>query len=338
MAFSSQVRWAMGMIRKQVPRGFFMGALLALVATALTPTSAVAADLPPCSCVWDGTTKDYPANGKTTSWGKTTVAYECGYLCAGDRGVPMRVRGGHQASFRTEQGNEVVCDGLAYPAHANPTGSNGRWTVYMWDGVFHLFDARRSKSPELRRWAQANCAAETPAVPARSLGAKTIDDLRESVGATRMTPRPDPRRKFVVPGLEPEFRNLCLWTDAQSALLEGRDEVELENCEPGRNEGAGQDWREFMARVRKPPTQVPAADLIGELQNLLLCPYTVSGPSPAELRIAQEALLVRVKKDELSAFAWVDASCTMALRGLRWRTQSSAAREALSLFSKKPGN
>lgn len=319
----------MGAFSKPVPRDFFARAVFALVAIALTPLTGAAAALPACACVWDGTTKDYPVGGKTTSWGKTTVVYECGYLCADGEGVLSRVRGSHRASFRTEQGNEVVCDGLAYPAHANPTGANGRWTVYMWDGVYHSVDARRSTSPELRDWARSRCSNKTSEAHARSFGSKAIDDFRESAGLARMTPKPDPERKFAVPALDSEFRNLCLWNEPQTALLESRTDVKLDGCVPGRNESAGRDWREFMSRVRKPPTQVTSDELLSELQNLLLCPYTLNNPSPAELRIAQEALLIRVKKSELSAFDWVDASCTFALRGLRWRMQSSAAREAL---------
>lgn len=124
----------------------------------------------PCSCFWDGETKDNPVSRDidpepiTQKWflfERTRIHYACGYVCFDAQRQPQRLYGHHHGSYiGSEDGDEIVCDGLEYHTINTPTGDR-LWTM-AWDGDVWAFTAKSSTSTTIRDWAQEHCAG-TPA-------------------------------------------------------------------------------------------------------------------------------------------------------------------------------
>jgi len=126
----------------------------------------------PCSCFWDGEIKDnpvprhidpHPIIQKWFLFKQTQIHYACGYVCFDEQRQPQRLYGHHHGSYiGSEDGDEIICDGLEYHALSNPTGDR-LWTL-AWDGDVWAFAAMSSTSATVQDWARSShCAGASSA-------------------------------------------------------------------------------------------------------------------------------------------------------------------------------
>ncbi len=285
-----------------------------------------------CGCFWDNSTKNYPRHSVTEGLFSTTVRYQCGYLCKDNRGGTHHVIADHQVSFRGKEiGNEVVCEGLAYPAHDNPTGEGGRWVNYFWDGVTRAFDARQSSSSTLNEWARTACE-ESPLLPRGGGGVspEQIDRLRSEAQlppfARNKLPEIATAKKW-----DAKMAALCTLTPRQNLFVEGRSEAAFCSAEKAAS------LKARLEQIRTRHLLVRGVD--ESLQNLeettalLLCPYANSVPSLASLRILADKMAQPLddREDLLQEFA-----CTLGLRGMSWSLLPTTLKRALVLPSGAP--
>lgn len=302
-----------------------IGAQGALAAASFTQFGA-------CGCFWDNSTKNYPRHSVTEGLFSTTVRYQCGYLCKDNRGGTHHVIADHQVSFRGKEiGNEVVCEGLAYPAHDNPTGEGGRWVNYFWDGVTRAFDARQSSSSTLNDWARTACEG-SPLLPrgGGGISSSLIDQLRDEVQlppfARNKTPETVAAKK-----LDAKMTALCRLTPRQQLFIEGRSEAELCSVKNASFLKSRLEW--IRARHLVVRDAEESLRNLEETTTLLLCPYTNSTPSLASLKILGEKLAkpLEDRQDLLREFA-----CTLGLRGLSWSLLPTALKKSLVLLPGVP--
>lgn len=273
--------------------------------------------LGPCGCVWDNSTKLYPPDSRTEGFFSTTVRYQCGYLCQDRNGKTRSLLGDHQVSFRgNEIGNEVVCEGLLYPAHDNPTGEGGRWVNYFWDGVTRAIDARQSSSPTLREWSENACEG-SPLLP-RSSGGVTpaaIDRMRSDVGlppfARNTPPATIPAKK-----LDTKMAALCELNSEQRLFVEGRAGDPA--CSAKNSGSLKARFENLRQRNLVARESAEALESLGEIESILLCPYFNSSPSAAILKILGDKLSKSLQTSPEHDGRLRSFACTLGLRGVGW--------------------
>lgn len=273
----------------------------------------------PCGCVWDNSTKDYPPNSKSQGFFKTSVRYQCGYICLDEQGQAQHIVAEHQASYSgQEKGNEVVCDGLHYPPHENPTGEGGRWTNYFWDGITRVFDARKSTSEDLQIWAQKFCG-QSPPLAKRSDGisSKTLSELRLAVGlpVSKSNSQGVPAPVQASP-LGSAMASICRLNEKQLDFQEGRNLTTTTTICSQEQSGR---LREKLNSARFDSYKLKDAEsaelLMADTEDLLLCRHTQS-PSPSVLRIFADKFTKALEKNNNSQEALRRFACTLGLRGL----------------------
>lgn len=295
-------------------------------------SSSDATQFGPCGCVWDNTTKNYPKNSVSEGFFSTTVKYQCGYICLDANSQPVKVMGDHEVSYTgKESGDEVVCDGLFYASHENPTGEGGRWSTYMWDGVTRAFDARRSHSPTVQAWAQQSCQG-LPALPRKNhfVGSKQLDQMREQIGMKPITNLSALPQEATPDTLSKEMLSLCQPDARQQAFLEKRIDQKLNpDCSKANVEVLRTALDERRQNVFKLRSSAETAEFIEDLQAILLCPALVKSLPPANLRILLDKVVHLAKQDESLHESTRSLACTMGWRGLRWGIMSPAAKKFL---------
>ncbi|MBX3040109.1 MAG: hypothetical protein KF789_05295 [Bdellovibrionaceae bacterium] len=279
----------------------------------------------PCGCFWDNSTKNYPQNSVTEGLFSTTVRYQCGYLCKDKEGRTHHLLADHEVSYRGKEiGNEVVCEGLAYPAHDNPTGEGGRWVNYFWDGITRAFDARQSASPTLQHWSQTACQG-SPLLQSsnRGMTSSEIDQFRSEVQLPAFA-RNKPQEKVSAKKLDPKMKDLCQLTPRQQLFIEGQSDSDLCSAQKVSS------MKSRLEQIRLRHLIVRDADeslqSLEETTALLLCPYASSIPSLASLKTLGDKLakpLSDHRPDLLQEFA-----CTLGLRGMSWSLLPKALKDS----------
>lgn len=284
--------------------------------TTLSAINAAFARDEACSCAWDNTTKDYPENSKTEGTFSTTVRYRCGYLCKDSSGQVQHVIGDHQVTYRgQEAGNEVVCEGLRYESHENPTGSFGRWILYMWDGITYSFDARTSKSPTVRGWSQNSCSSAPP-VTATAVSPREIDGMRATVGLKLIQ---SPRAAFAkVAELSEDLKSVCKPNTVQAEFLQGKIHSSLnETCSIAQEKALLTEFESLRTESFRLKSLEQTKGMIGKLQRILLCPQVLNVSSPAVLRTILDKAVVWTSQEAEATEALKSLACSMAWRGLK---------------------
>ncbi|MBX2988459.1 MAG: hypothetical protein KF802_11245 [Bdellovibrionaceae bacterium] len=310
-----------------------LSGLLASAAWAAAPTTEFA----PCSCIWDNSTKNYPPNSRTSGLFNTTVRYECGYICLDESGRPHAVNGAHSVSFAgSETGDEVVCDGLRYESQPNPSGSFGRWSLSVWDGVTRPIDARQSSSPALRDWAAASCGqAPSPRPSAEAfVDSLRINEWRVQVGLKPVRLHGTAPDRAIPAALDARFAALCSPDDRQSAFLRGNSPSEL--CERESARQLGERFENLRARAFRLKDPGEIAEAMSLTEDLLLCPAYATPPTPAIQRILLDQFVKYAAPNPSLREAARSLSCTMAWRGLTWAMLTPATQKMLSVKAPAP--
>ena len=106
------------------------------------------------ACRCEPTTgKDYIGAARQKKAMGFTIHWVCDYQCHNGDGKPQLIKGTYKKFYskKTENGLEGICEGMKYEPHYNMKMND---YVYMWDGKTRSFSPSRSKSVELKQWAQ----------------------------------------------------------------------------------------------------------------------------------------------------------------------------------------
>ncbi len=107
-----------------------------------------------CVCTANPNTKAYTADGVVNTWWGGVRKWSCVYSCESHKNPPVEIRGSHKEKyFGADEGLWGICDGLVYVNEYNAYAERFVWAFSR----IGTFDPVKSKSPELKQWAQGNC-------------------------------------------------------------------------------------------------------------------------------------------------------------------------------------